>query len=123
MDSVDIYQWMGHIGSELLFDPFLQYFRFCCPSLLQRSLIQHFSTIASAHSNKNEKTTEELITEIHSRRDWIGVDFLDDPKEKEGGVEGEKVDKKTVRLLDYACGTGMVSRVSLYPNFCLCGWR
>jgi hypothetical protein len=122
VDSVDIYQGMGHIGSEL-FDPFLQYFRFCCPSLLQLSLIQHFSTIASAHSNKNEKTTEELITEIRSRRDWIGVDLLDDSKEKEDGVEGAKVDIKTVRLLDYACGTGLVSRVGLYPNSCLCGWR
>jgi hypothetical protein len=92
-------------------------------TLLQRSLIQHFSTIASAHSNKNEKTTEELITEIRSRRGWIGVNFLYDSKEKEDGVEGAKVDIKIVRLLDYACGTGMVSRVNLYPNSCLCGWR
>jgi hypothetical protein len=53
---------------------------------------------------------------IRSRRDWIGVDFLDDSKEKEVGVEREKADMNTVRLLDYACGTGMVSRVSLISS-------
>jgi hypothetical protein len=126
VDRVDIYQGTRHIGSELLFDPFLQYFRFCCPSLLQRSLIHHSSNVASVHSNKNEKTTEKLITEIRSRRDWIGVDFLDDSKDKEDGIQGEKPDTKSIRLLDYACGNGMISQVSLFipfPNSFLYGWR
>jgi SAM-dependent methyltransferase len=68
--------------------------------------------MAAAHSNKNEKTTEQLMAEIRARLEWIGVDFLDDSKDEEDVVEGGKVDGKSVKLLDYGCGTGMVSRVS-----------
>ncbi|KAH8790919.1 S-adenosyl-L-methionine-dependent methyltransferase [Hyaloscypha sp. PMI_1271] len=68
----------------------------------------HADAIASAHSNKNEKTTELLIAEIRARLDWISVDFRDD-KEKDG-AEGGEVEEKRVRLLDYGCGGGMISR-------------
>jgi len=74
-----------------------------------RSLHVYHSAIASAHSNKNEKTTELLIAEIRARLDWISVDFRDD-KEKDG-AEGGEVEEKRVRLLDYGCGGGIISRV------------
>ena len=85
--------------------------------------------MASIHDNKNEKTIERLIAEIRCCRDWIGVNFLDDhSKDKEDdrqlrtkervtdeGAGAEEVEIKSVRLLDYACGTGMISRVRLSP--------
>jgi hypothetical protein len=80
---------------------------------LSRSLSYQRSTIASARSNKNEKTTEQLIAELRNRLDWIGCGFLDDSKVKDDEVEAGEVDKRSVRLLDYGCGTGMVSRVCL----------
>ena len=79
--------------------------------LIPCSLNVYHSTIASAHSNKNEKTTELLIAEIRARLDWIGVDFRDD-KAKDR-VEGGEVEEKRVRLLDYGCGGGMISRVCI----------
>lgn len=71
------------------------------------------------------------MEEIRSRLDWIGVDFIDESENDDGGesdgkrdgdADGQpavtnndatKKEKKEVRLLDYACGPGMVSRVSL----------
>lgn len=77
-----------------------------------RSLTHDHSAVAPAHHNKNEKTTEQLIAEIRNRRDWIGVDILGGPEDKGSGVENGKVETKSVRLLDYGCGTGLIARVS-----------
>jgi SAM-dependent methyltransferase len=76
---------------------------------IPRSLNVYHSTMASAHSNKNEKTTELLVAEIRARLDWIGVDFRDD--KAEDGTKGGEVEEKRVRLLDYGCERGMISRV------------
>jgi hypothetical protein len=73
--------------------------------------------MASAHSNKNEKTTEKLVAEIRSRLDWISVNFLDESKDKADNVAEGKVDIESVRLLDYACGTGMVSQVRISSHY------
>ncbi|KAK8216038.1 S-adenosyl-L-methionine-dependent methyltransferase, partial [Phyllosticta capitalensis] len=49
-----------------------------------------------------QKAMSSMITRnIHERRDWLGL--ADNPEQKE------------VRLLDYACGTGLVSR-ALWPR-------
>jgi hypothetical protein len=69
-----------------------------------------------------------LIAEIQDRLEWIGVDFLDSDDEDEeddeladaderantnsGVGDQNTMEKKSVRFLDYACGTGTVSRVS-----------
>lgn len=51
-----------------------------------------------------------MIQEIRARLDFIGVDWVDDDddgNEEVGEAKGDKAqEKKTVRLLDYACGTG-----------------
>lgn len=40
---------------------------------------------------------------VQARRAFIGADWVEDEDEDEGA--------KSVRFLDYACGTGMLSRV------------
>jgi hypothetical protein len=63
-----------------------------------------------------------LIEEIRERIDFIGADWVEDDDEEDG--EAEKKDegcpKKSVRLLDYACGTGVgkSSRLCLLPPWC-----
>ena len=62
---------------------------------------------------------ERLTAELRSRLDFIGVDWADDDDD-EGEEEARKDDgtkpKKQVRMLDYACGTGMMSRVCIPPT-------
>lgn len=48
-----------------------------------------------------EKLMAQLIAEVKDRRDFIGVDWVKD------GESG-----RTVRMIDYACGPGTISRVS-----------
>jgi hypothetical protein len=79
---------------------------------VSHSLNHCHSSMALAHSNKNGKTTEQLIAEIRSRLDWISVDFLDGSKDEEDGSEAEEIEGKSMRILDYGCGPGMISRVS-----------
>ena len=82
------------------------------------------SSVASTYHDGNEKTTNRLIEEIRARRDWLGIDFLDedegdeeddeiaDADERANEVGGDgTIKRKVVKLLDYACGPGMVSRV------------
>jgi 2-polyprenyl-3-methyl-5-hydroxy-6-metoxy-1,4-benzoquinol methylase len=77
-----------------------------------RLLNHRHSAMAAAHSNKNEKTTEKLIAELRSRLEWISADFLDCSKDEEGSSKAEKIESKSMRILDYGCGPGMISRVS-----------
>lgn len=62
------------------------------------------------------------MAEIRARREWIGVEWIeegdqdeDDEVEEEAEVGGERKPPREVRVLDYACGTGLVTRVSCYP--------
>lgn len=64
---------------------------------------------AASYDSKHEKTLNKLIEEIRERVDFIGADWVDDgddsdqvEEKKSGGQQ-----TKTVRLLDYACGTGV----------------
>jgi hypothetical protein len=52
------------------------------------------------------------MEEIKSRRDWMGSNWIEDDSDDESSPTTSEASAKSVRLLDYACGTGMVSRVS-----------
>ncbi|KAI0886059.1 S-adenosyl-L-methionine-dependent methyltransferase [Annulohypoxylon maeteangense] len=90
----------------------------------------HFNEEASTYDTKHGKLNERLTKEIQSRLDWIGVDWAivdddDDDDENEGHrkpVEESKStqDRNEVRLLDYACGTGMMTRaLAPYTTQCI----
>ncbi|KAI1212802.1 S-adenosyl-L-methionine-dependent methyltransferase [Annulohypoxylon truncatum] len=101
----------------------------------------HFNEEASTYDTKHSKLNERLTKEIQSRLDWIGVDWSiaddqdDDDSDDDGDDSNEDEDegsknpvkeskntqgKKEVRLLDYACGTGMMSRaLAPYTTQCV----
>ena len=72
------------------------------------------STAAATYDDKpwQQAIAEQITKEIRSRLDWIGLQGTD----KEGSEVVEKklhgLDGTQVRMLDYACGPGMASRVS-----------
>ncbi|KAF6806085.1 methyltransferase domain-containing protein [Colletotrichum sojae] len=89
----------------------------------------YFNKLAAEYDSKYEKTVLQLEREIRKRKEFIGVDWVDDDDEDDdsdgddGTGEGEShgsgkaaaeaapaADTKPVRLLDYACGTGLISR-------------
>ncbi|TVY80996.1 putative methyltransferase [Lachnellula suecica] len=79
----------------------------------------HWNENAASYNNKFEKTILQIISEIQARRDWIGVDWVDESSDDEDSNFGIKETPRTVRLLDYACGTGLVSR-ALAPYVTQC---
>jgi len=77
---------------------------------------EYFNNQAASYDSKHGKTLDRLIEEIRARLGFIGVDWVDDEEDekKEGAQE------KSVRLLDYACGTGVVSRaLAPYTTQCV----
>ncbi|RYP06727.1 hypothetical protein DL764_002979 [Monosporascus ibericus] len=93
----------------------------------------HFDEQAATYDSRHGKLLERLTAELRSRLDFIGVDWDDEDEDKGGnggnGNSAEPKDaqaqaennkkKKQVRLLDYACGTGMMSR-ALAPYVTRC---
>ncbi|KAK0723707.1 S-adenosyl-L-methionine-dependent methyltransferase [Apiosordaria backusii] len=82
---------------------------------------EYFNQQASTYDSKHEKTLDQLIEEIRKRIDFIGVEWADeDSSDEEEGEKAEKKEKREVRLLDYACGTGLVSRaLAPYTTQCV----
>ncbi|KAK4153714.1 methyltransferase [Chaetomidium leptoderma] len=81
---------------------------------------EYFDKLASSYDSRHEKTLNKLIEEIRARTDFIGVDWVDDEEDDDDVEEsGNAAPKKSVRLLDYACGTGVVSR-ALAPSTTQC---
>ncbi|KAI1181068.1 S-adenosyl-L-methionine-dependent methyltransferase [Nemania sp. FL0916] len=83
-----------------------------------------FNEEAANYDEKHRKLHERLTREFHERLDFIGVDWAseDEDEDDTDGDEVEASDKKPkreVRLLDYACGTGMMSR-ALAPYVTQC---
>ncbi|KAK4102782.1 methyltransferase-like protein [Parathielavia hyrcaniae] len=75
---------------------------------------EYFNKEAANHDAKHGNSLDRLLEEIRERTDFIGADWVEDHDE-EGDVEAGKKDdrpQKSVRLLDYACGTGL-GRLSL----------
>ncbi|KAI1392191.1 S-adenosyl-L-methionine-dependent methyltransferase [Hypoxylon trugodes] len=93
----------------------------------------HFNEEASTYDSRHSKLNERLTKEIQARLDWIGVDWAVNDDTDDDSVEDADEDtnrpeeefgpakaKKEVRLLDYACGTGMMSRALVpYTTQCL----
>ncbi|KAH8166405.1 hypothetical protein CIB48_g1878 [Xylaria polymorpha] len=81
-----------------------------------------FNDEAASYDDKHRKLNERLTRELQARLDFIGVDWASD--DEDSNEEGENDDNKKkprreVRLLDYACGTGMMSR-ALVPYTTQC---
>jgi hypothetical protein len=72
------------------------------------------SNSASTYNTKFSKTILQIVEEIQARRHWIGADSIDLDSETDDGSSASDLTAqgKALRLLDYACGTGLVSRVS-----------
>lgn len=73
----------------------------------------HFDTQAASYDTKHEKATEEIARRINTKLDFLRVDWADDASSEEGDGRADEKPQRQVRLLDYACGTGSMSRVSL----------
>ncbi|EAA36317.3 S-adenosyl-L-methionine-dependent methyltransferase [Neurospora crassa] len=70
---------------------------------------EYFNNEAAAYDAKHAKTLDRIVEEIRARLDFIGVEWVD-----------EDADSGSVRLLDYACGTGVVSRaLAPYTTQCV----
>ncbi|WQF89604.1 Putative S-adenosyl-L-methionine-dependent methyltransferase superfamily [Colletotrichum destructivum] len=86
----------------------------------------YFNKLAAEYDTRYEKTTLQLEREIQKRKDFIGADWVvdeDEDEDEDGSDDGSEdgpataqpppppgADTKRVRLLDYACGTGLISR-------------
>ncbi|KAI1633425.1 S-adenosyl-L-methionine-dependent methyltransferase [Biscogniauxia mediterranea] len=97
----------------------------------------YFDEQAATYDARHAKLIDRLTREIQNRLDFIGVDWADDDddddededvdgseseedeEEDEEKKKDEKKPKREVRLLDYACGTGLVSR-ALAPYVTQC---
>ncbi|KAI3531665.1 methyltransferase domain-containing protein, partial [Colletotrichum abscissum] len=70
--------------------------------------------LAAEYDTKYEKTILQLEKEIRKRKDFIGADWVidddDDDSESESAAQSTAANGRSVRLLDYACGTGLISR-------------
>lgn len=71
--------------------------------------ITRCSTAAGTYDSQpwQQKIVAQVSKEIQTRVDWIGVDWAKEPQ------SGNGPPAKSARVLDYACGPGMVSRVSM----------
>jgi SAM-dependent methyltransferase len=67
-----------------------------------------FNHEAATYDSKHERTLAQIVKEIQSRLEFIGADWVDD--DESGDEEQNHTPKKHVRLLDYASGTGVISR-------------
>jgi ubiquinone/menaquinone biosynthesis C-methylase UbiE len=67
-----------------------------------------FDDISSAYDMQPwfQKMNDQVFDALTARLGWVGVSVADIKP------DGHKEEKKEVKLLDYACGTGIMSRVS-----------
>jgi hypothetical protein len=67
--------------------------------------LTHHSAISDSYESKPwfAKVNQQVTDAFRSRLDWVGIPFAN---------TGDANDAKEVRLLDYACGTGLMTRVS-----------
>ncbi|KAI0503015.1 S-adenosyl-L-methionine-dependent methyltransferase [Xylaria bambusicola] len=81
-----------------------------------------FNEEAASYDDKHRKLNERLTRELQARLDFIGVNWASDDEDSDGEEvkDNDKKPTREVRLLDYACGTGMMSRALLpYTTQCV----
>ncbi|KAI1300483.1 S-adenosyl-L-methionine-dependent methyltransferase [Xylaria venustula] len=79
-----------------------------------------FNEEAASYDEKHRKLNERLTHELQARLGFIGVDWVLDDDDSEEGKGEDEGSKREVRLLDYACGTGMMSRaLAPYTTQCI----
>jgi hypothetical protein len=66
---------------------------------------------SATYDSRHEKTLDKIIEDIRSHLEFIGDDWVSDDDTDEDDERTEDKPSKAVRLLDYACGTGTISRV------------
>ena len=66
------------------------------------------------YDSKFEQIVQQIVKEIQARKGWIHPDLED--TQTDSSVETSKGSKTNLRLLDYACGTGLLSRVRSSPS-------
>ncbi|CAN8100062.1 unnamed protein product [Discula destructiva] len=82
----------------------------------------HFDSQAASYDTKHEKATQEIAKRINAQLDFLGVDWITDEssEEEEEEAKANEEPEKIVRVLDYACGTGSMSRVfAPYTTQCI----
>ncbi|ROT41648.1 S-adenosyl-L-methionine-dependent methyltransferase [Sodiomyces alkalinus F11] len=78
----------------------------------------YFDKLAADYDSRFEKTIEQLVREIQRRKDLLGVDSAGDDDDSDDD-DGPRTGRKQVKLLDYACGTGLISRaLAQYTTQC-----
>ncbi|CAI6339281.1 unnamed protein product [Periconia digitata] len=75
-------------------------------SAIKEANRKYFDTITDSYDSKPFfiKCNEQLTTHLRDNLAWVGVPFVDKDSNSSNGDQ-------TVRLLDYACGTGLMSRI------------
>ncbi|KAI1263362.1 S-adenosyl-L-methionine-dependent methyltransferase [Xylariaceae sp. FL1019] len=78
-----------------------------------------FNDEAAEYDNKHRKLTERITRELQSRLELIGVQWILDDSDEEIGTDNKERTRE-VRLLDYACATGAMSRaLAQYTTQCV----
>lgn len=67
---------------------------------------KYFDTIGASYDDKPwfAKVNQQVTDALRGRLDWVGIPFAN--------ITPDSKEDKEVRLLDYACGPGLMSRVS-----------
>lgn len=76
---------------------------------------KYFDSISDSYDTKPwfVNLNNQVISALEQRLDWLGVPFVDMKP------DGSQEEGREVKFLDYACGTGIMSRVRrLAFGFC-----
>jgi SAM-dependent methyltransferase len=79
------------------------------PASLKIIQLTHQSSISDSYDSKPffAKVNTQVTETLRSQLEWVGIPFAN---------TGSSNDVKEVRLLDYACGTGLMTRVRQPPK-------
>jgi hypothetical protein len=89
----------------------------CCSDGLIGHVVH--SKQASTYDSRHQKTLDKIVDDIRSHLNFIGDDWASDDDDSDSDDEQSQTKpKRPVRLLDYACGTGTISRVGLRRYMC-----